>query len=57
MSVRFDPKEGLLHCVGSFEVKLEHHQIQRSDSSAKKMIGLSVGEVATVKLRLVGRRG
>lgn len=57
LSVRYDEKEGRLHCEGSFAVRLEAHRIKQSDSSAKKLIGLSVGEVAKVRLRLVGRRG
>lgn len=57
MRVQLDVKEGVLVCEGEFPVRLEDHRLRRSDSAAKSLIGLRVGEVATVKLRLRGRRG
>ncbi len=56
MQVRFDQATQILHCAGTFSVRLAEHRIQRSDSAVKAMIGLEVGEVATVKLVLQGRR-
>lgn len=57
LRVRFDPEAATLLCEGEFEVRLAEHRISRTDSSAKALIGLRVGEVATVKLRLLARRG
>ena len=54
--MRFDSATRILHCEGTFPVRLSDHRIQRTDSAAKAMIGLEVGEVATVKLALRGRR-
>lgn len=57
MRVRLDPEDGTLRCEGELDVPLAEHAVPRTDSSAKALIGLRVGEVARVKLRLRGRRG